>query len=117
MRAAIEAPQLQRTERAFSDFSRFGEASIVAEPRPSVDITPFNNESFIMQLGQNEWVVTQPGASLPGEPTYGKDSPLAMRAWHAPNAGEKARAILETGRRPDIALSAEREATFEELRE
>lgn len=90
------------------------------ELNPPFKVVPFVEGSYLTKLPgkENEWVMTQDGAPLPGDgTTYGIGNPLPMRAWHAPNAGERARRIMEKGRRPDKPLSPFKEATLKEAQE
>ena len=76
--------------------------------KPLVDIseiTPYYADSRIVQIGPREYVVTHGDDPLPGQSNYSEGNPIPMRAWHAPGAGEKARAIMEAGRTEEYVMS------------
>lgn len=86
---------------------------------PLVDISeiqPYYTDSQIRQMGPREYVVTHGNEPLPGELTYGVDNPMPMRAWHAPNAGERAQAIMESGRTEEFVMSTTEQADVETAR-
>lgn len=106
-------------QTTLSDYDILAETRLLVDVQTSLRVGPFVEGSYATKLvgRPNEWVVTQDGAALPGDNTYGINNPLEMRAWHAPNADEEARLIMEKGRRPDLALSPTKEATVKEAKE